>query len=56
MGLRPITYWIITDIRQPEGRKLLSAALDQMVGIVSFCIHSYCDFHINFYLQALSEH
>ncbi|CAB3984374.1 UDP-glucose:glyco glucosyltransferase 1-like [Paramuricea clavata] len=31
MELRPITYWIIADIRQPEGRKLLNAALDQMV-------------------------
>ena len=33
MELRPITYWVVTDIRHPEGRKLLNAALDQMVRI-----------------------
>ncbi|XP_028405524.1 UDP-glucose:glycoprotein glucosyltransferase 1-like isoform X2 [Dendronephthya gigantea] len=31
MNLRPITYWIITDLKNTEGRKLFAAALDQMV-------------------------
>ena len=31
MDLRPITNWIIVDLKQEEGRKLLKAALDQMV-------------------------
>ncbi|XP_046852680.1 UDP-glucose:glycoprotein glucosyltransferase 1-like isoform X2 [Xenia sp. Carnegie-2017] len=30
MELRPITYWIVTNVNTLEGRKLLSAALKQM--------------------------